>query len=121
MNEGASTPSGEHSLELNADRRGWWGAFAGVIVATLIAFPLSAAFALATHPATQRMFGGRLESSSQFGYSLFWGLIALALLALPFLVGFGIARLTGRGLKIAMGIAALFVIAIMVLGQLFIF
>jgi hypothetical protein len=64
---------------------------------------------------------GRLESSSQFGYSLFWGLIALALLALPFLVGFGIARLTGRGLKIAMGIAALFVIAIMVLGQLFIF
>ena len=32
---------------------GWWGAFAGLITAVLVAFPVSTAFAFATQPATQ--------------------------------------------------------------------
>lgn len=106
---------------LNDNKSGLWGAFAGVIVAALIAFPLSAAFSFATHPATQKLFGGRLEEASQFGYLLFWWLMVVLIASLPFLVGFGIAKLSARGLAIAGAIVALFVIVIVVLGQMFVF
>lgn len=102
-------------------RSGWWGAFAGLIVAVLIAFPLSTAFAFATHPATQRLFGGPLETASRGGYAAFWWLLTLLLAALPFLVGFGIAKLSAKGLAIAAAVVAIFVIAIVVLGQLFVY
>ena len=102
-------------------KQGLWGAFAGVIVATLIAFPLSAAFAFATNPASQKLFGGRLEESSQFGYQMFWWLMVLLIASLPFLVGFGIAKLSSKGLAIAGAIIAVFIIPIIVLGQMFVF
>lgn len=102
-------------------KQGLWGAFAGVIVATLIAFPLSAAFAFATNPASQKLFGGRLEESSQFGYTMFWWLMVLLIASLPFLVGFGIAKLSSKGIAIAGAIIAVFIILIIVLGQMFVF
>ena len=102
-------------------KQGLWGAFAGLIVAVLIAFPLSAAWAFATHPTSQKLFGGRLEEASQFGYSLFWWLMVLLIVSLPFLVGFGIAKLSSRGLAIAGAIIAVFIILILVLGQMFVF
>ncbi|RZU64461.1 hypothetical protein EV379_0756 [Microterricola gilva] len=102
-------------------KQGLWGAFAGLIVAVLIAFPLSAAWAFATHPTSQKLFGGRLEETSQFGYSLFWWLMVLLIASLPFLVGFGIAKLSSKGLAIAGAIIAVFIILILVLGQLFVF
>jgi hypothetical protein len=98
-----------------------WGALAGLIVAALIAVPLSAAFAFATHPTSQQLFGGRLEEASQGGYVAFWWIVTLLLVALPFLVGFGVARLSVRSLTIVGAIIVLFVIAILVLGQLFVF
>lgn len=100
---------------------GWWGAFAGLITAVLIAFPLSTAFAYATHPATQRLFGGRLEEASQVGYAAFWWILTLVIAALPFIVGFGIAKLSGRGLTVLAAIVAVVVIVIVVLGQLFVY
>lgn len=102
-------------------KQGLWGAFAGLIVAVLIVFPLSAAWAFATNPASQKLFGGRLEEASQFGYSLFWWLMVLLIASLPFLVGFGIAKLSSRGLAIAGAIIAVFIILILVLGQMFVF
>ena len=109
------------SNSIQHNKAGLWGAFAGVIVAALIAFPLSAAFSFATHPATQRLFGGRLESASQFGYSLFWWILTLLIASLPFLVGFGIAKMSTRTLTIAGAVVAVFVILILVLGQMFVF
>ncbi|MET0854267.1 MAG: hypothetical protein ABWY30_06520 [Microterricola sp.] len=102
-------------------KQGLWGAFAGLIVAVLIAFPLSAAWAFATHPTSQKLFGGRLEEASQFGYSLFWWLMVLLIASLPFLVGFGIAKLSSKGIAIAGAIIAVFIILILVLGQMFVF
>ena len=102
-------------------KQGLWGAFAGVIVAVFIVFPLSAAFAFATNPASQKLFGGRLEESSQFGYQMFWWLMVLLIASLPFLVGFGIAKLSSKGLAIAGAIIAVFIILIIVLGQMFVF
>jgi len=113
-------PQREETLELGG-HRGLWGAFAGVIVAVLIAYPLSASVAFATHPATQRLFGGRLEGASPAGYAAFWWVIALACLALPFLVGFGIAKLSTRTVAIIGGIVVVFLILVLVLGQLFAF
>lgn len=102
-------------------RMGWWGAFAGIIVAALIAFPLSAAFAFATHPATSRLFGSPLDEPSRVGYALFWWCMVLLIAALPFLVGFGVAKLRARGLAIAGAVVAVFVILVVVLGQLYVF
>ena len=102
-------------------KQGLWGAFAGVIVAVFIVFPLSAAFAFATNPASQKLFGGRLEEASQFGYQMFWWLMVLLIASLPFLVGFGIAKLSSKGLAIAGAIIAVFIILIIVLGQMFVF
>ena len=100
---------------------GWWGAFAGLIVAVLIAFPVSVTFALATHPASQRLLGGQLDDASRPGYATFWWLLTLLLAALPFFVGFGIAKLSSRGLRVVASIVAIAVVAIVVLGQLFVF
>ena len=95
--------------------------FAGLFTFALIAVPLSAAFSFATHPNTQQLFAGRLEEMGQGGYVTFWWIVTIFLLALPFLVGYAIARLSGRSLAIVGGIIALFVISILVLGQLFVF
>jgi amino acid transporter len=111
----------EETLNLGEGKSGLWGALAGLIVAALIAVPLSAAFAFATHPTSQQLFAGRLEEASQGGYVAFWWFVTLLLAALPFLVGFGVAKLSVRALVIVGAIVVLFVIAIMVLGQLFVF
>ncbi|GAA2030574.1 hypothetical protein GCM10009819_12900 [Agromyces tropicus] len=87
----------------------------------LIAVPLSAAFAFATNPRSQQLFGGRLSEATTGGYQAFWWIVTLLLLALPVLVGYGVAKMSGRALIIVGAIVALFVIAIMVLGQLFVF
>lgn len=113
-------PQRDETLELGA-HRGLWGAFAGLIVAVLIAYPLSASVAFATHPATQKLFGGRLEGASSAGYAAFWWVIALGCLALPFLVGFGIARMSGRTLLVIGGVVVVFLILVLVLGQVFAF
>jgi len=70
------------------------------------------------HAATVRR---RLEEATQGGYQTFWWIVTLLLLSLPFLVGFGVAKLSAKSLVIVGAIVALFIIAIMVLGQLFIF
>lgn len=102
-------------------RTTWWGIFAGVITLALIAFPLSAAFAFATHPATSRLFGDPLDDGSRVGYSAFWWLLVLLIGALPVLVGFGVARLSTKGLAIAAAIVAVVVITVVVLGQVYVF
>ncbi|GAA0994697.1 hypothetical protein [Subtercola frigoramans] len=101
--------------------RGRWGAFAALITLALIAFPLSATIAFATNPASQKLFGGRLEDASRGGYITFWWLMSLLIVSLPFLVGFGITKLSSRGPTIVGGIVALFVIVIVILGQLFVY
>jgi amino acid transporter len=111
----------EEALDITRGRTGMWGALAGLIVAALIAVPLSAAFAFATHPTSQQLFGGRLEGASPGGYVAFWWIVTLLLAGLPFLVGFGVARLSVRSLTIVGAIIVLFVIAILVLGQMFVF
>jgi amino acid transporter len=113
-------PHQETTLQIG-DRRGLWGALAGLITAVLIAYPLSASVAFATHPATQRLFGGRLESTSQFGFQAFWWVVALACLALPFIVGFGIAKLSTRTVAVIGAVVVLIIILMLILGQLFAF
>jgi len=115
-------PHPEEPLHLGSGvGRGHWGAFAGLIVAVLIIYPLSACIAFATHPATQKLFGGRLESASQAGYQAFWWILALLCLSLPFIVGFGIARLSTRTLRVIGGIVGIFLLLVLVLGQVFAF
>ncbi len=113
-------PHQEETLHLGA-HRGMWGAFAGLITAVLIAYPLSASVAFATHPATQKLFGERLASASQAGFQAFWWIIALGCLALPFIVGFGIARMSARTLVIIGAVVVIFLILVLVLGQMFLF
>jgi amino acid transporter len=113
-------PHQETTLQLG-DKRGLWGAFAGLIVAVLIAYPLSVCVAYATHPGTQKLFGGRLESASQAGYQAFWWILALLCLSLPFIVGFGIAKLSARTVGIIAAVVVVFLILVIVLGQLFVF
>ncbi|MWB98591.1 hypothetical protein [Agromyces seonyuensis] len=111
----------EQPLDVWSDKAGLWGMLAGVITAALIAVPLSGAFAFATHPNSQLLFSGKLNEASQAGFAIFWWLATLLLLALPFLVGFGIAKLSFKGLAIVGGIVVVFIIALLVLGQLFLF
>jgi hypothetical protein len=117
----AKDRSHEETLDLHRDKSGLWGALAGLIVAALIAVPLSGAFAFATHPHSQQLFAGRLSDASQGGYVAFWWIVTLLLAALPFLVGFGVAKLSARSLTIVGAIIAVFVIAVVVLGQMFVF
>ncbi|AWB94395.1 hypothetical protein DCE93_00830 [Agromyces badenianii] len=111
----------EQAMDITEGKSGLWGALAGLIVAALIAVPLSAAFAFATHPGTEQLFGGRLGDASPAGYSAFWWIVTVFLVALPFLVGFGVAKLSVKSLTIVGAVVVLFIIAIMVLGQLFVF
>lgn len=98
-----------------------WGFLAGIIVAAFIAVPLSASFAFATHPNTQQLFGDRLSEATEGGYRLFWWLVTALLVALPVLVGYSVAKLSGRTLAVVGAIIALLVIAILVVGQLWVF
>jgi hypothetical protein len=100
---------------------GLWGALIGLIIFAFVAVPISAAVRYATHPESQQLFAGRLEEATQAGYQTFWWIVTLFLLSLPFLVGFAIAKLSAKSVAIVGAIVALFIIAIMVLGQLFIF
>ncbi|MGR0320545.1 hypothetical protein [Agromyces sp. ZXT2-3] len=111
----------EQSLHIAGRHSGMWGWFSGIIVLALVAVPLSAAFAFATNPQTQQLFGGRLSEATAGGYQAFWWVVTLLLIALPILVGYGVAKMSGRALIIVGAIVALFVIAIMILGQLFVF
>ncbi|WP_254359542.1 hypothetical protein [Microbacterium hominis] len=98
-----------------------WGVLSGLVVAAFIAVPLSAAVSFATHPGTQQLFGGRLEEATTGGYQAFWWIVAIFLVALPVLVGWGVARLSGRTLAIIGAIIALFIIAVLIMGQMFVF
>ena len=111
----------EEGLNITEGKSGLWGFLAGVFVFALIAVPLSAAFSFATHPNTQQLFAGRLDEMSPGGYVAFWWVVTIFLVALPFLVGYAIARLSGRSVAIVGGIIAVFVIAILVMGQMFVF
>ncbi|WP_438856170.1 hypothetical protein [Agromyces sp. M3QZ16-3] len=111
----------EQTLQIAGRHSGMWGWFSGIIVLALIAVPLSAAFAFATNPGTQQLFSGRLSEATQGGYQAFWWVVTLLLVALPILVGYGVAKMSGRALIIVGAVVALFVIAIMILGQLFVF
>lgn len=100
---------------------GLWGALIGLVVLAFVAVPISAAVSFATHPATQQLFGGRLADATTGGYVAFWWLVAIFLFALPFLVGWGVAKLSGKTLGIIAAIVGLFFIATLVLGQLYVF
>ncbi|WP_426321131.1 hypothetical protein [Microbacterium sp. E-13] len=96
-----------------------WGWLIGLVVFAFVAVPISIAVRFATHPATQQLFGGRLEEASSGGYSAFWWIVAIFLFAVPVLIGWGVAKLSGRTLAIIVGILAVFFIAILIFGQLF--
>ena len=110
----------DDSLSLG-NKSGLWGALIGLIVFAFIAVPLSAAVSFATHPSTRQLFAGRLSDATQGGYQLFWWLVALLLLALPFLIGFGVARLSKKSIVTMGAIVAILVIAIVVVGTTFVF
>lgn len=109
------------TLDITSERSGLWGTLAGLIVAALIAVPLSAAFAFATHPHSQQLFAGRLSDATAGGYQAFWWIVTIFLLALPFLVGYAVAKLSTRTLIIVGAVVVLFLIAVVVIGQLFVF
>lgn len=98
-----------------------WGALIGLIVFVFVGVPISAAVRFATHPMSQQLFGGRLSEATVGGYTVFWWIVAIMLLALPFLVGWGVARLSARTLTIIGAIAVAFFIVILILGQLYVF
>jgi amino acid transporter len=109
----ATTEADDHDL---GSKSVLWGFLSGIIVAAFIAVPLSAAFSFATHPSTQQLFAGRLADATQGGYVLFWWLVTVLLVALPFLVGFAVAKLSGKTLAVVGGI-----IAILIVGQTSVF
>lgn len=111
----------EESLRLGGRHPDMWGWFVGLIVFALLAVPISAAFAFATNPATQQLFAGRLSDATSAGYQGFWWVVTLLLIAVPVLVGYGIARMSARALMIVGGVVVVFFIAILVLGQMFVF
>ncbi|WP_341997488.1 hypothetical protein MRBLWH7_003876 [Microbacterium sp. LWH7-1.2] len=96
-----------------------WGWLIGLVVFVFVAVPISIAVRFATHPSTKELFGGRLEEATTGAYSAFWWIVALFLFAIPVLVGWGVAKLSGRTLAIIVGIVAVFFIAILIFGQLF--
>jgi len=98
-----------------------WGTLIGLIVFAFVAVPISAAVRFATHPMTQQLFGGRLSEATQGGYVAFWWIVAIFLLALPFLVGWGVAKLSGKTLAIIAAVVGLFFVVTLVMGQLFVF
>ncbi|WP_229383012.1 hypothetical protein [Microbacterium allomyrinae] len=100
---------------------GLWGALIGLIVFAFVAVPISAAVRFATHPVSQQLFGGRLSEATTTGYVVFWWIVAIFLFALPFLVGWGVAKLSGKTLGIIAGIVGVFFIVTLVLGQFYVF
>lgn len=98
-----------------------WGSLIGLIVFTIVAVPISAAVRYATHPLSQQLFGGRLSEATTGGYVAFWWIVAVGLFALPFLVGWGVAKLSGRTLAIIAVIVGVFFLLVMILGQAFVF
>ncbi|MFB6611425.1 hypothetical protein ACFCVO_13955 [Agromyces sp. NPDC056379] len=120
---GGQSTGREEALDIDPEnnKAGLWGALAGLIVFALIAIPLSAAFTFATTPHSQQLFAGRLSEATQGGYQFFWWIVTIFLLSLPFLVGFGVAKLSVKSVAIVGAVIVLFVIAIMVLGQIFVF
>ena len=120
---GGQSAAREEALSIDPEnnKAGLWGSLAGLIVFSLIAIPLSAAFTFATTPHSQQLFAGRLSEATQGGYQFFWWTVTIFLFALPFLVGYGVAKLSVKSLSIVGAIIVLFVIAIMVLGQVFVF
>ncbi|MHA7984583.1 hypothetical protein ACX9R5_02150 [Rathayibacter sp. CAU 1779] len=121
MSSKSKQGSHDESRETTHVSRGVLGWLAGVITAVIIAFPLSAAIAYATHPATRKLFGEHLSTQSAAGYSAFWWILAVLLVSLPFLVGFGISKLSAQWLAVFGVIVAILVIILIVLGQLFTF
>ncbi len=119
--KGSSAAKREAAMDITEGKSGLWGWLAGLVVLALIAVPLSAAFAFATHPHSQQLFAGRLEEVGTGAYQAFWWLVTIFLVALPILVGYAIAKLSARSLAIVGAIVALVVIARLVLGQLFVF
>ena len=117
----SSTREEALNIDPEGNKSGLWGALAGLIVFALIAIPLSAAFTFATTPHSQQLFAGRLSEATQGGYQFFWWTVTIFLFALPFLVGYLVAKLSVKSLAIVGAIIVLFVIAIMVLGQVFVF
>lgn len=97
------------------------GLMVGLLVAVGILTPLISAIGFATHPYTQRLFGGRLADASQVGYVVFWWVVAIILAALPFAVGWAVDRLNRRGLAIVASVFTVVVIAALVLGIVFVF
>lgn len=111
----------EETMDITDGKSGLWGWLAGLVVLALIAIPLAASFAFATHPQEQQLFAGRLSEVGTGAYQAFWWIVTLFLVALPILVGYVVANLSAKALAVAGGVIALFVIAILVLGQLFVF
>jgi amino acid transporter len=100
----------------DTSKAGMWGFFSGVITAALIAVPLAAAFAFATHPETRFLFTKAVDVSAA-GYATFWWVATLFLLSLPFLVGYGVARMSRKTLGIVAGIIVIFLIGLLILAQ----
>lgn len=94
-----------------------WGLLSGLIVAAVIAIPLSAAIGFATHPGSRFLFEGALSGATPIGYVLFWWVAAAFLAALPFLVGYGVAKLSKKALGIVGAVIGVFLIALIVLAQ----
>ncbi|RLK52956.1 hypothetical protein [Microbacterium telephonicum] len=86
-----------------------------------VAVPISAAVRFATHPLSQQLFGGRLEEATTGGYVTFWWIVALGLLATPLLIGWGVAKMSRNTLAVIAVIVGVFFLAVMILGQLFVF
>ncbi|MCT9820941.1 hypothetical protein N3K63_11675 [Microbacterium sp. W1N] len=98
-----------------------WGTLLGLIVFAFVAVPISAAVRFATHPLSQQLFGGRLEEATTGGYVTFWWIVALGLLATPVLVGWGVAKMSKSTLAAIAVIVGVFFLAVVILGQLFVF
>lgn len=105
------------ALSSDARTAKMWGLLSGLIVAALIAIPLSAAIGFATHPNSRFLFEGALSGTTPIGYVLFWWVAAAFLAALPFLTGYGVARLSPKSLGVIGTVVGLFLIALIVLAQ----
>ena len=112
----------KHSETLNI-REGsrMTGFFVGLLVGVGVLIPIISAVGFATNPYTQRLFSGKLADVSSGGYVLFWWLVAAILIALPFLAGLAVNKLSKRGLAIVGGILVVVVIIALVVGSMFVF
>lgn len=119
--QGMANRSAQKTDSTEESKAGLWGFLAGIIVAAFVAVPASAAVAFATHPHTSQLFAGRLSETSTGGYQAFWWFVALLLIAMPFLVGYAVAKLSSRTLAIVGGIIAVLIIVVFILGQVFVF